>query len=1433
MKHGGEDAAARRRSVGQLSDTIVGVRAVLLEHDVLGAGSRDAERLPPFPRGGVPEPVPRLHSNRERLAGDGGDDPGSAHGVRRPDELRHARRRGRLTGEDDDVERRPRDGVALVPAPRVQRVPSRRLGLEANLAPAVARLHRLHRHGPDAGGLDAKREDVRPSLDGVSELVPAHDLDDAAASRGELREPGRVHDTTGHVRRARRARPLQRQPAPAGAGAEHQDVRTRLVHRVRRRVRAVALVQHAPARGLRPGRLHAERKAGAAGAQPVTPRVPRLHDETRALTRDATRGAGPGHHARGQVHVRRDDVHVRGGSHDGVAVDGRDEDVAANLRPANSRVEPGSVLGQAKRHVRRDAAGGEHAQTHGFRAGNLASGDVVIERLDVNDRLGARAGGLGDGALGEVSEVSARGKVVVARLRVDDAERHLVRGEDALGGDELRHRVGVLPAVHREVRAPRPRPGHRERQAVRSVAVIDDVGVDGPRGAEQPNHDLVAPLEARVAEGVVSDDGRLGRLADADALEGVASDDAARRVGPRGDHLQVPGESGDGSAGEGDAEGVAAASLGRAEESARRPIVRLFPEGHIRGTHRVHAELEIAKLRGVVVLVHRGDGHGRLAPGHAHEHAPGALLQPAQLHAASRRIRGRGRQRQSKRSSGEVVPRHAPPPLPLRLGGEHAKLVLAALGGAEPRNLPRGVGVGLVSDDLRLDHPGSLAVGDDDQRRRGGIVRAGAGRLDRVAEHVVAVDPDLQRRARGPSIDGRRFLHGARVGIQRARNAEDVKAVLVTRGLQRALVLSRALELVVKLVRPVAQILAPRVDREREAESFARAHLRRAGLASCVVVGVVELGAVSSSGFQRVHDAGYDGAAAADATAARVGGLEAERRLDAGDASFGAVAFEGRAGEVNDGPRGGSLPNLVRGDVRGGFVGDVGRERGHDLVRGVEGQGVEHRSRILGGDPAGRDDGAGAVGGKRRGHRRRSFLAHRGARLRRGEGVHLRHHRPEPLGRFSSAGISSGCLNRLHGFRRSLRVHRAGRSRRRGGLHANHHRRALLHRHLLQQRGADGWVGHAAGEISRGTRAELGQRRRRERGIERGERPRRGVRVVLRHRREKRRGRAPPRLSGCARTGLFVVGGEAHRVQLLRGCGAETRAVRARRLGRRLGRLSRAVRPEPRHEIRSLLRGHANDRQALTRQREVGEEPRDGVARSRDAAVRPRHGRVDHGGDVRGGAIGVSVRERRHRVGGEPVAGLRLLESLEQRSARFLRGDADENLDQTLLGEHLHSRRGGTGDHVVDGEDRPLGVQDADNVARILRRHGAEQRAELLGGHGLQDSLARLLGHLDDARDCLVHLHAAHGGGGDGGFHSLGGGDGGGHLHRSHHRSRRGGAHVRDGLRGNLGGHARQRSSRAFRRRLAGFEATAAERESLIRVGVRGCCCCCCCCCCC
>ena len=169
--------------------------------------------------------------------------------------------------------------------------------------------------------------------------------------------------------------------------------------------------------------------------------------------------------------------------------------------------------------------------------------------------------------------------------------------------------------------------------------------------------------------------------------------------------------------------------------------------------------------------------------GHAHEHAPGRSPGP-QLHAA--RAGPRARASASVTEPREVVPRHAPP-LPLRLGGEHASSYSPHSVTREPRNLPRGVEVGLVGDDLRLDHPGSSpsATMTSGTRR---AVRAGARRLDRVAEHVVAVDPDLQRRA--PVIHRRCGSSGARVGIQRARNAEDVKAVLGTRGLQRALVLS-------------------------------------------------------------------------------------------------------------------------------------------------------------------------------------------------------------------------------------------------------------------------------------------------------------------------------------------------------------------------------------------------------------------------------------------------------------------------------------------------------------------------------------------------------------------------------------------------------------------------------------------------------------------
>ena len=210
VQHGGEDAASGCAPVAHVSINIVRLH-LLGEHHVLRAGRGDAEGLPALPRGGVAEPVPRLHANREGFAGDGGDDAGTRQ--LGPLELRDARRTRRLPGEDVDIERRAPDGVALVPAPHVKRVPASHLGLEANFARAVARLHRLDRHGPDPRGFHSEREHVRSGGDGVAEPVAALDADDAEGTRGELREALRVDDALRDVRRARRARTLERQSA--------------------------------------------------------------------------------------------------------------------------------------------------------------------------------------------------------------------------------------------------------------------------------------------------------------------------------------------------------------------------------------------------------------------------------------------------------------------------------------------------------------------------------------------------------------------------------------------------------------------------------------------------------------------------------------------------------------------------------------------------------------------------------------------------------------------------------------------------------------------------------------------------------------------------------------------------------------------------------------------------------------------------------------------------------------------------------------------------------------------------------------------------------------------------------------------------------------------------------------------------------------------
>ena len=165
----------------------------------------------------------------------------------------------------------------------------------------------------------------------------------------------------------------------------------------------------------------------------------------------------------------------------------------------------------------------------------------------------------------------------------------------------------------------------------------------------------------------------LAPFAHADTLQGVAAYDTPRRVRPRGDHLQVPREASHGSAREGDAEGVTAASFGGAEESSGCSVARtVFPEGDVRGSHSVDPQLEVPERGRVVVLVHREHGDGRVAARHAHEHAPGPFLQTAQLDPAPGRIRRRGFELEAQGRAGEVVPWHPAPPLPLRLRGEHA-----------------------------------------------------------------------------------------------------------------------------------------------------------------------------------------------------------------------------------------------------------------------------------------------------------------------------------------------------------------------------------------------------------------------------------------------------------------------------------------------------------------------------------------------------------------------------------------------------------------------------------------------------------------------------------------------------------------------------------------------------------------------------------------
>mmetsp|Transcript_13183 Transcript_13183/g.55377 ORF Transcript_13183/g.55377 Transcript_13183/m.55377 type:complete len:429 (-) Transcript_13183:1100-2386(-) len=423
------------------------------------------------------------------------------------------------------------------------------------------------------------------------------------------------------------------------------------------------------------------------------------------------------------MHVRGDDADARGGPYYGVTVQRRHEDVLSHLRPAHSGSEPRAVFADAQRHVGGDARGAEQTQAHRLAAADFAAAELVVQRLNVYRRLDAHR--RARAALGAAvrAEAGAAGEHVAAQpgagadgegvgdgaaLRPGDFQSQLPGVEAALHGGEARQRRRILHAVDGDVRAPLARARDSEREPVRAVAVVHDVGVRRARRPEQTHHHVVAALQARVPEAVASHQARLGDGAHHHAAahhQGVAADHALRRVRLRRHDLQVTRETRDGTPAHADTNDVRPTLRGSAHEVPLAvPAAGGGDERDVIRSDGVHAHfvrrltlrvfvvenlvVEILETGGVAESVAREHGDGRLAAGHRHQHASRPLLRAGETHHALRAVRRRCRERNRERRAGEHVARQTAPPPPLRLGGEDAQRIYSSLLRAEARDGP-------------------------------------------------------------------------------------------------------------------------------------------------------------------------------------------------------------------------------------------------------------------------------------------------------------------------------------------------------------------------------------------------------------------------------------------------------------------------------------------------------------------------------------------------------------------------------------------------------------------------------------------------------------------------------------------------------------------------------------------------------------------------
>ena len=337
----------------------------------------------------------------------------------------------------------------------------------SQLARAVAEFERLAGDVSGAGARAVKRRQTLASRHAIAESIRARHRERQLVPRDPPTVKRALDATLGVIHAPGLAHGTER--GGFRADEEGDFVRSGFFDDVRRLVGAVAAILHASSMRLPP---HAHRHAddGAALEQSISSRVARFDEDGGALAR---RGAGESlsrESTHRQAHLLRVNLHDERAAHHGFAVDGGDNLVPSHLPPSHGGAISRPALGERRAERVRRARRGDEVHRHSLLSAHAATGDVVLERLQVH-----------------VPRRPARRSLRQSRSRTNRAVRRLQR---AVRRDHL-HRGFLRDAtVHRGLHHPSSRGGSDERAPVRTVAVVHHVNRARPRPRRTLQHQI-------------------------------------------------------------------------------------------------------------------------------------------------------------------------------------------------------------------------------------------------------------------------------------------------------------------------------------------------------------------------------------------------------------------------------------------------------------------------------------------------------------------------------------------------------------------------------------------------------------------------------------------------------------------------------------------------------------------------------------------------------------------------------------------------------------------------------------------------------------------------------------------------------------------------------------------------------------------------------